>query len=282
MLNLNRFEKGEIWNQIAKKYNENQLKSVISIGGADYEDKLIDKSQKANLHKQMKLSGIFPNNSTKLLDAGCGSGRFLSFFEERSCKTFGFDFSVEMLKLASKFTNDSQLVCASLQSFPFANNTFDVIISVGTLKLLPDLNSAVKELVRCTKPNGHLVILDSPSDRVKYGYCSPRRPSSSYIAAFEQNGLFLQSQSGVRWPYILRSYRKITKKLLVALFRNKITIEPEGQISFSPQLLKIFETIYHFGLKFASTLNYLLDELFSACHFNRFSYERVFVFQRKI
>ena len=43
---------------------------------------------------------------------------------------------------------------------PFANNTFDVVISNGAINLIPDKEAALSEIIRVLKPAGRLMVAD--------------------------------------------------------------------------------------------------------------------------
>ena len=46
------------------------------------------------------------------------------------------------------------------ENLPFANNTFDVVLSNGAINLIPDKEAAMSEILRVLKPSGRLMLAD--------------------------------------------------------------------------------------------------------------------------
>lgn len=49
---------------------------------------------------------------------------------------------------------------ASGEALPFADRSFDVVISSGALNLMPDKQAALSEIERVLKPGGRLMVAD--------------------------------------------------------------------------------------------------------------------------
>ena len=100
-----------------------------------------------------------------LLDNGCGSGSFtLQLAQNPGRKIVGIDFSKEMLaKAAGKLIKCGNVnLCAADSCYlPFADSTFDAVVSNMVIYLLNDAEKAVSEMARVTKPNG-ILSLASP------------------------------------------------------------------------------------------------------------------------
>jgi len=103
-----------------------------------------------------------------VLDLGSGAGN--DCFVARAIvgetgKVTGLDFSDEMLAKARRnaeklgFTN-VDFVTGDIETMPFANNQFDVIISNCVLNLVPDKHRAFAEIMRVLKPGGHFCVSD--------------------------------------------------------------------------------------------------------------------------
>ena len=109
-------------------------------------------------------SGLTFKAGERVLDAGCGDGSILFALRKHfDISIVGADFSEEALLNASK--NSIRNGC-SLESYkadtrhlPFPENSIDKIFSLGVVEHLPDPENAVKELARCLKPNGVLVLM---------------------------------------------------------------------------------------------------------------------------
>ena len=104
-------------------------------------------------------SGIAP---TRVLDAGCGYGRFVGLLLDRfpSAEIVGCDISSSMVKAC----NDSFLSqgcfsaqVADISRLPFKNGAFDLVICIGVLMHVADERASVKELCRVVAPGGSLL-----------------------------------------------------------------------------------------------------------------------------
>ena len=82
----------------------------------------------------------------KTIDIACGDG----YIEELAPQTVGVDFSISALKKA-KQNGAKYLVCARAENLPFANNSFDIAISAGSLENIKNPQKAVLEMARVSK-----------------------------------------------------------------------------------------------------------------------------------
>jgi SAM-dependent methyltransferase len=109
-----------------------------------------------------------PKPGDRVLDAGCGCG-FDTFIAASlagpSGKAVGIDLTAEMLAFpraaAGSFENGNvEFYEGSLERLPFAEGSFDLVISNGVLNLVPDKLSAFAELARVLRRGGTLVCAD--------------------------------------------------------------------------------------------------------------------------
>ncbi|HHE05105.1 MAG TPA: methyltransferase domain-containing protein, partial [candidate division WOR-3 bacterium] len=96
----------------------------------------------------------------RLLDAGCGSGRFILYFKELGAEVHGIDISPKLISLAKQRVKDGTFTLGSVTAIPYPGNYFDVVISIEVLQHVPDIELALREFYRVLKPRGVLVIID--------------------------------------------------------------------------------------------------------------------------
>ncbi|MBI4417617.1 MAG: methyltransferase domain-containing protein [Ignavibacteriales bacterium] len=103
-----------------------------------------------------------PITGLNILDAGCGTGRYLSHLLARNPRILvGFDFSPKMLMQAKKkFSTGSAplLVQASFDGLPFREGSFDFLLSTLAVDHGPSLDATIRELSRVVRPGGTLLL----------------------------------------------------------------------------------------------------------------------------
>ncbi|MBW4643235.1 MAG: methyltransferase domain-containing protein [Goleter apudmare HA4340-LM2] len=100
-----------------------------------------------------------------ILDVACGTGEFenLLLSEHPSQQIIGVDISANMLAIAKQKCSTYTQVSfhlASASALPFANNSFDVIISANSFHYFAYPETTLTEMRRVLKPDGKVVILD--------------------------------------------------------------------------------------------------------------------------
>ena len=102
---------------------------------------------------------IKPND--KVLDAGCGNGRYLPWIKQKNGQYFGIDNSQELIKIAQSRYQGESFQMADVLALPFDNTFFDKIYSIAVLHHIPSNELRQKffqEAKRVLKPNGFLVL----------------------------------------------------------------------------------------------------------------------------
>jgi demethylmenaquinone methyltransferase/2-methoxy-6-polyprenyl-1,4-benzoquinol methylase len=96
-----------------------------------------------------------------VLDLASGTGDFSQLVGERrpQARSIAVDLTEGMLRLA-RARGIRDAVCADATVLPFAEATFDCVFIGYGLRNFPDLNTALREIERVTRPGGLLVTLD--------------------------------------------------------------------------------------------------------------------------
>jgi demethylmenaquinone methyltransferase / 2-methoxy-6-polyprenyl-1,4-benzoquinol methylase len=97
------------------------------------------------------------NGRNRIADVCCGTGAMFPLLGNRI--RAGLDFTRAMLNVAAR-TPGARLVEGDAQKIPFQSNTFDAAIIVYSIRNIPDVPAALKELHRILEKNGLLAILD--------------------------------------------------------------------------------------------------------------------------
>jgi malonyl-CoA O-methyltransferase len=94
----------------------------------------------------------------RVLDVGCGSGRYLLHARGRGATVFGVDQSAQMLQLAR--ARELPVTQGSVTCLPVIDGWADTVVCALTLGHVPDLGSALKELARVLGASGTLLCSD--------------------------------------------------------------------------------------------------------------------------
>ena len=101
----------------------------------------------------------------KILDVGCGTAD-LSIAFSRLGAVVGCDFCYPMLRIGAgkiakgTYPNKVLLIGADALDLPFADASFDIIVSAFVLRNLADIGAGFREARRVLRPGGLLGILD--------------------------------------------------------------------------------------------------------------------------
>jgi SAM-dependent methyltransferase len=92
----------------------------------------------------------------RVLDAGCGMGRWLHFARQAGAEMVGMDVSAAIDVAAARDGDGADFVQADLRLPPFAPETFDLVYSLGVVHHLEDPLVGVRALARLVRPGGEL------------------------------------------------------------------------------------------------------------------------------
>ena len=100
---------------------------------------------------------------SKILDAGCGSGRNLKWFYTSDYKIYGIDINLRDIEYCKEVYSKQKehFIQGSITQIPFEANSFDHVLCNAVLHFAEDLSHYLKmfeELFRILKPNGSLFI----------------------------------------------------------------------------------------------------------------------------
>ncbi len=110
-----------------------------------------------------------------ILEAGCGTGLLLQQVQTFAKKAHGFDLSPNMLALAQK--RNLTVTQGSITNIPFPDNTFDVVYSFKVLAHIDDIQKALNEMARVTKPDGYILAEFYNPHSLRYLVKKIKRPS---------------------------------------------------------------------------------------------------------
>lgn len=97
------------------------------------------------------------------LDVGCGEGRFCRMLQRYGIEVTGLDPTSALIAAARVRDVHSTYVEGAAQSLPFADESFDLVVSYLSLIDIPNIRTAIPEMVRVLKPGGSFLIANLTS-----------------------------------------------------------------------------------------------------------------------
>jgi predicted TPR repeat methyltransferase len=152
-------ERREIHDRVLNASNTEELAEAYDEWADNYDQDLIDEmGYVAPLIATQLFSKNVDNRSAAILDAGCGTGLVGEYLRRHGYKNIdGLDYSRAMLEKAGHKEIYSKLTQGDLTgTLDIPSNTYDAVISVGTFTCGHVGPEAFDELLRVTKPGGHI------------------------------------------------------------------------------------------------------------------------------
>ncbi len=230
------YRPAEYWEDRARRFavDGDGLAAVCSYGMPRFYNRLIQLCQRRALEPWLTvLPGM------RVLDVGCGIGRWSRLLAARGACVTGIDLSPTMIAEAERRTAASGL--ASRCRFMVQDSTalevtgsFELILCVTVLQHMLDsgeLRAALRRMKRHPPPQGRLVVLEAAPARAA-GRCNTpvftARHRAFYLRLFHECGLRVRALSGVdpapfkTWllphlPHLPRLLRVIALALATAL-----------------------------------------------------------------
>jgi ubiquinone/menaquinone biosynthesis C-methylase UbiE len=115
------------------------------------------------LEEGITLDFVGNVKNQRVLDIGCGTGRYCELLTKRGAKVVGLDPSPRMLEYAEKkITNELkfELRRGMIEDVEFPASHFDVVLSASTLGHIPELEPVIKKIGRIIKSRGRLIVSD--------------------------------------------------------------------------------------------------------------------------
>jgi ubiquinone/menaquinone biosynthesis C-methylase UbiE len=100
----------------------------------------------------------------RVLDVGCGKGRFARVFHEQhpGAEIWGLDISEEMLRFVPA---GIQTRAGSMTELPFEDGFFDGAYATESLEHAVEIEKAVSEVCRVVKAGGRIAIIDKNAEQ---------------------------------------------------------------------------------------------------------------------
>ena len=110
-------------------------------------------------HVQLILEYFGNLAGKRILDAGCGKGRFARVLKDSNpeARMHAMDLAESMLHYAAP---DLERCAGSLTQLPYRSESFDCVYATESLEHAVQIEEAVSEICRVLKPGGRIVVID--------------------------------------------------------------------------------------------------------------------------
>lgn len=143
--------------------NEDLAKTILDKTAADY-NQVAEKYAQVREKNWKEMDFLFNDylqSKDKVLDLGCGHGRFYENFISRGAEYWGADFSENILKLAKRNYPKGRFTLSEALNLPYETEFFDKVYSLAVLHHIPSSRfrlEFLREAKRALKPNGCLIL----------------------------------------------------------------------------------------------------------------------------
>ena len=150
------------WNRAVNRYNPMSTK----LGHPFFPVRYLERRRRRILVEQVPLEG-----SSLGADIGCESGHLAFALAWRGARLAAADLDPVMAAEASRsspYPARISFLCSDVSALALKSGLFDFCLCAETLEHVPDMEKALRELVRVTRPGGRLILAVPNEKRVLF------------------------------------------------------------------------------------------------------------------
>lgn len=153
----------EYWAGLADKFHSADpagLAPILHPGTPAWFNLSIDALQFRAIRRALVLAEVAPG--TRVLDVGCGTGRWLRRYLSLGLDATGVDATSQMLRAARTRGTTAPLVAGEANHLPFGDGEFDAVSDVTVIQHIPATQQpqALLEMTRVLKPGGRMILFE--------------------------------------------------------------------------------------------------------------------------
>lgn len=234
-----------------------------------------------NFVKKTVKDHVKLKKGAKVLDVGCGVGKWVDFFAQRGFMATGIDSSPWMIRVAKQNVNErfKKLVSfyvMNVASLELPSDSYDMVNCITVLQHIFDDEewaNAVREIVRVTKPLGYILIFEAAPSfafnaRTRH-MCL--RTMKQYVRTFAEMGAHFSYWKATDISFPITS---------VALRRYAASFDREVYYFSSKQASLLSADFLSFLSKMASTVAELIDYRLSDTPLGFLSIGKIMLFRK--
>lgn len=153
----------EYWAGLADKFQSADpagFAPILHAGAPAWFNICIDRLQLSAMRRALDLAEVSPR--ARVLDLGCGTGRWLRRYASLGFEATGVDATPQMLGVARTRGTTAPLVAGEANRLPFRDGEFDVVADVTVIQHIPAAlqPEALLEMTRVLKPGGRVILFE--------------------------------------------------------------------------------------------------------------------------
>lgn len=158
------------------------------------------------LWRRAAVEAVNPAEGQTILDIAAGTGTSTEALASHGAEVVGCDLSPGMLEVARRKHPELLFVEANATRLPFARGSFDAVTISFGIRNVEDVEGALREMLRVTKPGGKLVIVEfsTPTSRwfrrLYFWYLKRILPRVASITSTHDSAYGYLTESITDWP----------------------------------------------------------------------------------
>jgi SAM-dependent methyltransferase len=135
---------------------------------------------------------------SRVLDCGCGAGRFARMAADRGASVAGIDASAELIEIAAERVPEGDFRVGDIESLPWEDDSFDLVTGFSAFQFADDKVRALREARRMSLGSVAAVI---PTRVPESGIAAVFKPvfplfAEDALASLKESGMFALSEPG--------------------------------------------------------------------------------------
>jgi len=203
-LDTGRYKPKRYWEERAKTSKGDTYDAVCVFGLSKEENAAAEKVQADTLKSVLHTIKL---KDAKVMEFGCGVGRWANYFLGQGASYIGVDISEGMLEMARERVPRAELHRIDSSELPLPENEIDLAFSITVLhhNSHKDQRAIIDEMVRVTKPGGFILLMEGVEEkRDQSSFNMFPRTIDGWVAEVEKSGACLVKIKPIDW-WLLRS-----------------------------------------------------------------------------
>jgi SAM-dependent methyltransferase len=137
-------------------------------------------------------------SGTRVLDCGCGAGRFARMAADRGASVAGIDAAEQLIAIAAERTRDGDFRTGDLEALPWPDDSFEVVTGFSAFQFADD---KIRALTQARRVSRDLVAVVIPTRVPESGIASVFKPlfplfPPEALERMKHSGMFALSEPG--------------------------------------------------------------------------------------